>query len=749
MKLADLIAALYGKSSLNGWDAVCAINVAKLNELLLNWYLNNGPANPETPVQMILVANNSYYVLSAFLGAPELQFSTSLGLQECQCTMRLVGGSLAQFDPSTRSIQNILLLQPDLASISGTLILAKAPGQAQLGELTLDLASGTYTPSISGIASQSPLAATLGDAFQTYFANQSTIFHLGGVTTSESIQKCLQPQSFEIAVQANRTSGTTGDGCVLLLIQTTGSGGSVNVLTEYPIPDEFTASLLVSNEILFNNLFPSALNSSPTNSANEITFESQQASGGIYQASLQKGAADLGVQTDTNSSYRPQTSDGQFDSGSETYLGAPIVADLSGLVLTPLGGNQGSLTWTYSKEWTQGFAYASTNVPRQYNQKYATASATLTYNATASATITSPATCIVSFPLSGKAGFTFTMSRTLEGEIGEIDFGSLIISPVETYVEEIFDAIATVPDVDTFALQNLLFYPNQSLSLSSASLPGDLLLVGDTVSPIVISPAQVSIAAGASPIQFSATLNGQPVSDAIWEIVPNRGSIVDGLYTPPADSVDSLVIKITATSGSNSGNALVIVSTPQTSGGIQISPGAVAICADQSYTFTFTDSNGNPVDVNCSLSPSGDSSGTVENSFGWSYTAPNEVDSPLTVTLTATSTQDSSLTGTATIYLVTSNNLVITASQASVGPGGTVNLSTALPDEVEELVWIIFSSSSDPAGNIAVSQNGSNEATYTAPAAVTAPVTIQAVAYGYDATNGAVAFGAVGIQLSA
>ena len=43
----------------NGWDAVCAINAANINQLFRNWYLNNGPVTCQAgPHIQLLVSGN-------------------------------------------------------------------------------------------------------------------------------------------------------------------------------------------------------------------------------------------------------------------------------------------------------------------------------------------------------------------------------------------------------------------------------------------------------------------------------------------------------------------------------------------------------------------------------------------------------------------------------------------------------------------------------------------------------------------
>ena len=129
-------------------------------------------------------------------------------------------------------------------------------------------------------------------------------------------------------------------------------------------------------------------------------------------------------------------------------------------------------------------------------------------------------------------------------------------------------------DVDTFALQNILFYEN-SLCLNTGSLPGDLVLNGSVAPVIALTPDSIAVEPGGDPVQFTATLNGQSVDPSTldWRMLPVSGTLKpDGTYEPPPTITRPHVVVVTASSGQVAGRAMVLVYAPQPSNGLSVGP---------------------------------------------------------------------------------------------------------------------------------------------------------------------------------
>ena len=134
-----------------------------------------------------------------------------------------------------------------------------------------------------------------------------------------------------------------------------------------------------------------------------------------------------------------------------------------------------------------------------------------------------PSSCVVTFPWTGAPDCTSELNSNLLWGFGQVDSGSLVEQDVESTLAPMFTKIDTISGLDTYALQNILFYPNQTLSLSQGSLPGDLLLVGQTVPPLAISPQgpiRIGISSQGSQqlVAFTASYDGNTTSDVIWEM---------------------------------------------------------------------------------------------------------------------------------------------------------------------------------------------------------------------------------------
>src|SRR5436190_8653338 len=315
MKTAEIVAAMSGQSATNGWDAVCALNAQRVNDIFFQQYLQNGPTSPATPMRLILQGEGTnFWLLDVVLGPPETTFPADLGLQQAQVSMFLVRGALVEFDPNQVVITSAVLVQPNESWLSGSLNLAKVTGEVDsVGKVVVELGSGAYQPKVEGVDPNSVLATDIGTAVQTFFARNETTYPLGKIVES-SVPASLQPTTFEFVTQPAPGS-TTGDGCVLLLIQTNGSGGTVGQLTTYPLASGQTAGLIVSNQVIFNQLFPSGLESEFQNIGTNF---SGQSANGVWQTVSSGGSINIGILGDTDPpevcvAHTAYTSDGDYN----------------------------------------------------------------------------------------------------------------------------------------------------------------------------------------------------------------------------------------------------------------------------------------------------------------------------------------------------------------------------------------------------------------------------------------------------
>ncbi|PWT99245.1 MAG: hypothetical protein C5B51_27480 [Terriglobia bacterium] len=164
--------------------------------------------------------------------------------------------------------------------------------------------------------------------------------------------------------------------------------------------------------------------------------------------------------------------------------------------------------------------------------------------------------------------------------------------------------------------------------------------------PIGVSVSPTSAMLGPSQTQqFTATVtNGPP--GVTWSLNPALGSISpDGLYTAPAAINAAQTVTVTATSTADTSKSATASINLQPPIVVTVAPPSMTLTASQTQQFTAIVANG-PSGVTWSLNPA---VGTISPSG--LYTAPVTVNAAQTVTVTATSTADTSKSGNAVVTL--------------------------------------------------------------------------------------------------
>lgn len=695
MNFQDLVSKLSNQTVTGGWDAVFAVDAAQINALFFQQYLRNGPTSPAVPLRTVVQNGTDFWVLDLTLGPPEIAFSSDFSAEQAQVSMFIVGGQLIQFDPISQTVIAALSLAPNQSSLSGVLSLTNVTGEVnQLGAVAVDLGSNAYQPQITGIPTNSVLATEIGLAVQTFFANNRTQYPLGTISESD-ISAVLQPTQFRFVTQAN--PDVPNDGAVLLLIQTTGSGGAPSPLSVYPIPDDAGVALIVSNGVMFNGLVGDGLTTEF--SGMNGTFTGQQA-GGLWQTVATGGTISVGPYQ-VKSFFNDNT---PYTSDAQTNI-APVAFPLNGLTVA---ANQGAVSVNLDTTWTQYFTILNSTPAFEA----VTTELQLTYGFDASPSIDST-TDVVSF--SGSATPQVVnpdppnwFERLISGEF---NFPLQLGSDIQPFLEQVFSQFE-LPLVNTFALSNILFPSQHIANYQNVSVPGDLLLAGQLSQPVSVSPPTATVAPGGTQ-QFTASSGGQNLSKVTWELTPNIGAIdANGNYTAPLTISRPLVVVVTAIDSDDTkqtGSAMIQLFEPPPQTGLLISPPELLLTAGQTFSLQVTDSSGNDIDATVTLSPT---VGTLSQGFttgGWIYTAPTGVTSPTVVTLTATGTTDPSQTGTATIEILSSDQITLSPASTTVAPGGTLNVSAA--SVFEDLLWFV-----SPIGGGTITPNPSDptQATFTA-----------------------------------
>lgn len=532
-----------------GWDAICAIDLAALNQLLFALYLHDNPAEPVASVNTGFTLQGRSYLLDLALGPPNLGLSPhgddgDLGMSRSVLT----GSSIVEYDAAKGQAVAITHLGSSSASVTGIVGLAKVDGTVGAGSVVLKLGAGTWTLDAPGLDADVRNAADA--AVTAYYQACPTSVTLCAVASS-SVSPSLQPTSFELVVQPH-PDPLKGGGCVLVLITTNGQAGQREPLATYPIPDGSTAALLVSNQVIFAGLLPAEL----TNTSAQITWAAAQAQSGTgWSAQISSGSADVGVLHPPAGSL-PYTSDGEYHFVSG-YHEVPMKVPLAGFTLQAQGG---ALQATHTQNWGQQWAYSiyqyDPDGPGVRVPGCTSFPTAVSYHATSPVTIADPSTCVVTFPWSTAPTCTTDLSAL--ADVFDSDPGSEVVAKMQSQLTDVFEQL-TVAEIDTFALQNLLFYPNHALALSVGSLPGDLLLTGLVVGGITVEPSQVQVAPGGNAVQFTAQGGSGSLE---WSVPSGLGSFsTDGVYTPPATHAGSAVVKVSVSDGTHSGGAVILLGT--------------------------------------------------------------------------------------------------------------------------------------------------------------------------------------------
>ncbi|MEO8658261.1 MAG: hypothetical protein ABI693_07310 [Bryobacteraceae bacterium] len=707
---AAVAKAMGGVSATNGWDAAYAMNLKQVNALLLQQFLRDGPTHGTRRLCVILPVEDDFWILDVTLGPPEFSFLN--GGQQADLTMDVVSGSLIAFD-SDQTIRSAVLIRPNESKLTGPVALSKVKGEVnQLGGVVLDLGATAYNPSICGVDPTSQLNKDIGAAVQTFFAASNAKFALGSIAT-DNVPSALSPTSFNFWIQPKPNSQ---DACLLLLVKTTGSEGTVGPLPVYPIPDNSGAALMISGRALFNGVMVETLNA--TFKQFGTKFTGQQSSGTWSSVVASGGAVDfgkVGTEKSRDDLAKAKWNTLHLDPWSDGNVTFP----LNGLKISLAPSSGGlSAVWNcqVSHSWSE---WTSSMIGRgkMYFVRNESVEVVADYSQSFSAPTVDSTNDMVAFQ---SASPKVTLNYVHPWR--EAFFGSVLrpafVAGLQKALQETL-ANFQLPSVNAFALVNLLFPAHHYISLKEAHLPNDLYLTGTLAQPIAVTPVDAMAAPGGT-LQFTAT--GTAAADIVWEISPRspRGGSVSptGLYTAPASISVAEVVVVKAVSRkdpSKDGSAMVLVHQIPAVTGIAVAPASCVVTPGRKVHLTATNAAGQGIAVNWTLTPN---IGQISSGFGhrgeYAYAAPDKIAEATTVTASAVSPANPSLTGVAAIQVTPRAVVTVTAAQSSVKPGATVALTAKTTvGDIGDLRWVVYPIDG---GTVAPNPDDPSKATYTAPA---------------------------------
>ena len=161
---------------------------------------------------------------------------------------------------------------------------------------------------------------------------------------------------------------------------------------------------------------------------------------------------------------------------------------------------------------------------------------------------------------------------------------------------------------------------------------------------IQLSPTSASLKSGQSS-QFSATVSGSQNSAVTWSVVPQVGSVVNGLYTAPTVTAQTNLTLVATSVSDPTKTASAAITVQPATVSISLSPSSVWLTHGQSTQFSAAVNGTSNTGVTWTLTPA---VGSITNGL---YTAPASVTSQRTITVTATSMADPSKAASATVTL--------------------------------------------------------------------------------------------------
>ena len=257
---------------------------------------------------------------------------------------------------------------------------------------------------------------------------------------------------------------------------------------------------------------------------------------------------------------------------------------------------------------------------------------------------------------------------------------------------------------------------------------------GVTVS---LSPGSASVLLG-EPQTFTATVSNSTNIAVAWSVngIPGGNTTVgtisaSGVYTSPGDLPIPASVIVQATSAADNSKSATAPVTITSDLSVSVSPQTTPVELGAARTFTATvNSAGNP-DKAVTWIVSGNgcagaACGTV-NSSG-TYTAPQVLTAPPSVSLTAISVADPSKSGVGTITITSSFSLTLTGP-ASVNAGAAATYTATLVPAANSnpslaISWSVSGSGCSGAACGTISASG----VYTAPSLAPSPATVQITA---------------------
>jgi hypothetical protein len=371
----------------------------------------------------------------------------------------------------------------------------------------------------------------------------------------------------------------------------------------------------------------------------------------------------------------------------------------------------------------------------------ATSKADTTKSGSATVTVSKAAAVAVS-PLTATvpAGKTQQFTATITGAsnvgvtwmVNKVAGGNSTVGTVST--TGLYTAPAAVPSPVAVTVT--------AISKEDPAKSGSSTVTVSKAAAVAVSPLTATVPAGKTQ-QFTASVTGASNVDVTWTVNKVAGGnatvgtvSTTGLYTAPAAVPSPAAVTVTATSKEDTAKSGSTTVTVSKAAAVAVSPLTATVQTGKTQQFTATVTGASNVAVNWTVNKAAGGNSTVGTvSTTGLYTAPAAMPSPAAVTVTATSQEDTTKSGAATV----------TVAKASTGFAiSSLSATTIDPLAVLTITGTGFTPAS---AAIAVVFTPSAGTPITVPVSVVTATTLQVAAPLYfNTTTGTFTAGTFSVQ---
>ncbi len=510
--IAKLMGEMSGKSVTNDWDAVCLLDMEKVNNLFAQRYEKEIAGAVQTLAKNITLPQFVYTSdyddleeeenkadVDLTVGPPKIQLLGD-GSIRASVYMDVLSGTIrrrryererdskndpwGEWEVTKDRTQDI---EPDKNAIRCDVNLQKLRGRANKAlsideedyRVVVNLGEGTFATSVD---MDGPIATMVTSELKKYFtALESHYDYCLGVAKWDlpHTPKPLRPKSFEFTTRVFEGSNPESPKGVLVMLINTESQSSkpprrndVDLDNDQLLAEDKTASLIISSRLIFQDLIYPQIQGKWAHTSNGYSARISPSSGNDGKAVILQGEGQIYIGT---SSSGPDL----FNRLKERDTLIPLDGFRAEGVMQKL-----KITW--EQAWHQEFAYYNSSgfgAPQIYGTDF---QLSLEKEAVLKVKTVNgkPVLEIASISLNPSVTYTKPdIYRQISEALLPQDIrANVVLAQLQRAMNEKLPAVTiNLGDLSLFAVSNLLFPGAKVLSLeeNSAYLPGDLWIIGD------------------------------------------------------------------------------------------------------------------------------------------------------------------------------------------------------------------------------------------------------------------------------